>query len=168
MNRYYKKNKNGLDYLGEGKIVKKSQIKLKEEKFNVMLPPNGNGDIGQSLKYAQKIKASNSNIGSVKVLPNNPSPSMFSNNGNKSTMNVQLPGNPSPEQVVQAKTMAKGNTKSTITVGDTNQQSGSTMSNTANNAFEQKMRAKSKRLMEIRKNSVDFTKSELRDFLRTV
>lgn len=170
MNRYYKKNKNGLDYLGEGKIVKKSQIKLKEEKFNVMVPKELNKNLDSSVRYAQKVVNNNPNISGATVQSNKQSSSMPINTSSKNPqMNITIPKDADPKQTQQAKNILSTTPDTNITVSNAkSQQSGSTMPNTTNNPFEQKMRAKSKRLMEIRKKSVDFTKSELRDFLRTV
>lgn len=150
------KTDKGLQRLGEGKIFSKKQLKLKEGIAAAIGSANG---LQQAQQKAKQILDQNSNADSA-----NADLGKLDGQNDTSTgegTKIQLPINASATQLNNVQQMSKNQANDDVEVeftkNDTNNSSSSTNES-----------RKNRKLVEMRYNSVPFTKKELRSFLKSI
>lgn len=150
------KTNNGLQRLGEGKIFSKKQLKLREDIDAAIGSANG---LQQAQQKAKKLINQNPSVDSA-------SADLGKLDGQKDTSSgegtkIQLPINASATQLNNVQQMSKNQANDDVEVeftkNDTNNSSSSTNES-----------RKNRKLVEMRYNSVPFTKKELSSFLKSI
>lgn len=150
------KTDNGLQRLGEGKIFSKKQLKLKEGIDAAIGSANG---LQQAREEAEKLINQNPSVDSA-------SADLGKLDGQNDTSTgegtkIQLPINASATQLNNVQQMSKNQANDDVEVeftkNDTNNSSSSTNES-----------RKNRKLVEMRYNSVPFTKKELSSFLKSI
>ena len=145
------KRNNGLVNLGEGKIYSKSQLKLNEDlDANI---PQANG-IQQAQLRAKQLMNRNAGVTSASIEAGKADGQndMQSSEGLK----LEVPVNANGQQLAQAERMTKDQGADDAQITFTKPQSSS--------SFE----TNESKIIEMRKNSIPFTKKELHKFLREI
>lgn len=150
------KTDNGLQRLGEGKIFSKKQLKLREDIDASLGSANG---LQQAQQKAKKLINSNPSVNSA-------SADLGKLDGQKDTSSgegtkIQLPVNAPASQLNQVQQMSKNQGNDDVEVEFTKNDSSSSSSSTNESR-------KNRKLMEMRYNSVPFTKKELSSFLKSL
>lgn len=150
------KTDKGLQRLGEGKIFSKKQLKLKEGIDAAIDSANG---LQQAQQKAKKLINQNPSVDSA-------SADLGKLDGQNDTSTgegtkIQLPINASATQLNNVQQMSKNQANDDVEVeftkNDTNNSSSSTNES-----------RKNRKLVEMRYNSVPFTKKELSSFLKSI
>lgn len=146
------KTNNGLQRLGEGKIFSKKQLKLREDIDAAIGSANG---LQQAQQKAKKLINQNPSVDSA-------SADLGKLDGQKDTSSgegtkIQLPINASATQLNNVQQIANDDVEVEFTKNDT--------SNSSSSANESR---KNRKLVEMRYNSVPFTKKELSSFLKSI
>ncbi len=145
--------KNGrLVNLGEGKIYSKSQLKLNEIDANIGM---ANG-IQQAQMKAKQLMNQNSGVDSASADAGHIDNQQDTMSGEG--IKLELPVNANAQQLAQAQRMAKDPSADDAQIVFTKNNSNNDISNPLGES----------RIMELRRNSVPFTKSELGDFLKSL
>lgn len=150
------KTNNGLQRLGEGKIFSKKQLKLREDIDAAIGSANG---LQQAQQKAKKLINQNPSVDSA-------SADLGKLDGQKDTSSgegtkIQLPINASATQLNNVQQMSKNQANDDVEVEFTKNDT----SNSSSSANESR---KNRKLVEMRYNSVPFTKKELSSFLKSI
>lgn len=154
--KIFVKKDNKLKPLGEGKIYSKSQLRLNEDGFDANLG-TANG-IQQAQIKAKQMMNNNPTINSASADAGKLDGQSDTTSGEG--VNLQLPVNATGAQLATAQRMVKDQSADDAQITFTNPKAQSSMSNT-NGLGES-------RIIEMRKNSIPFTKKELSNFLSTL
>lgn len=150
------KTDNGLQRLGEGKIFSKKQLKLKEDIDAAIGSANG---LQQAQQKAKKLINQNPSVDSA-------SADLGKLDGQKDTSTgegtkIQLPINASATQLNNVQQMSKNEANDDVEVEFTKNDINNSSSSTNESR-------KNRKLVEMRYNSVPFTKKELSSFLKSI
>lgn len=150
------KTDKGLQRLGEGKIFSKKQLKLKEDIDAAIGSANG---LQQAQQKAKKLINQNPSVDSASADLGKLDGQNDASTGEGTK--IQLPINASATQLNSVQQMSKNQANDDVEVeftkNDTNNSSSSTNES-----------RKNRKLVEMRYNSVPFTKQELRSFLKSI
>jgi hypothetical protein len=147
------KTDNGLQRLGEGKIFSKKQLKLKEGIDAAIGSANG---LQQAQQKAKKLINQNPSVDSASADLGKLDGQKDTSTGEGTT--IQLPINASATQLNNVQRMSNDNVEVKFTKNDTNNSSSSSTNESRKN----------RKLVEMRYNSVPFTKKELSSFLKSI
>ena len=146
------KKDNKLANLGEGKIYSKSQLRLTENGFDANIG-QANG-IAQAQMQAKRLMAQNPTVTSASADAGTLDGHVDGNGGEG--LKLEVPVNATGNQLAQAQRMVKDQSADdaqiTFTKPETTSATGMTES----------------KIIEMRKNSIPFTKKELNSFLSTL
>lgn len=150
------KTNNGLQRLGEGKIFSKKQLKLREDIDAAIGSANG---LQQAQQKAKKLINQNPSVDSA-------SADLGKLDGQKDTSTgegtkIQLPINASATQLNNVQQMSKNQANDDVEVEFTKNDASNSSSSTNESR-------KNRKLVEMRYNSVPFTKKELSSFLKSI
>lgn len=150
------KTNNGLQRLGEGKIFSKKQLKLREDIDAAIGSANG---LQQAQQKAKKLINQNPSVDSA-------SADLGKLDGQKDTSSgegtkIQLPINASATQLNNVQQMSKNQANDDVEVEFTK-------NDTSNSSSSTNESRKNRKLVEMRYNSVPFTKKELSSFLKSI
>ena len=150
------KTNNGLQRLGEGKIFSKKQLKLREDIDAAIGSANG---LQQAQEKAKKLINQNPSVDSA-------SADLGKLDGQKDTSSgegtkIQLPINASATQLNNVQQMSKNQANDDVEVEFTK-------NDTSNSSSSTNESRKNRKLVEMRYNSVPFTKKELSSFLKSI
>jgi hypothetical protein len=154
--KIFVKKDNNLKPLGEGKIYSKSQLRLNEDGFDANLGM-ANG-IQQAQMKAKQMMSKNPTINSASADAGKLDGQNDTTGGEG--LNLQVPVNATGSQLAQAQRMVKDQSADDAQITFTKPQSQTSM-NDGNGLGES-------RIIEMRKNSIPFTKKELSNFLITL
>ena len=147
------KKNNGLKNLGEGKIYSKSQLKLNEENgIDANIPQSDN--IKQAQIKAQQAMNQNAGVTSASIDAGKADGQSDTQSGEG--LKLELPVNANAKQLSQAQKMTKDQGADDAQITFTKQQPSS-----SNSLGESRM-------VEMRRNSIPFTKKELNSFLNSL
>lgn len=150
------KTDKGLQRLGEGKIFSKKQLKLKEDIDAAIGSANG---LQQAQQKAKKLINQNPSVDSASADLGKLDGQNDASTGEGTK--IQLPINASATQLNSVQQMSKNQANDDVEVeftkNDTNNSSSSTNES-----------RKNRKLVEMRYNSVPFTKKELSSFLKSI
>lgn len=137
--RIFTKTNNGLKHLGEGRIYSKSQLKLTEDAIKADI--GGADNIDDAIRQSKDIMNRDSNVSATTVT------------GISKTNSVQNPQRPKMQISQTADTQTKAAVSNML----------------SKNAGKVDLEVtESKRISEMRKSSIPFTKREMTDFLREI
>jgi hypothetical protein len=154
--KIFVKRDNKLKPLGEGKIYSKSQLRLNEDSFDANLGMvNG---IQQAQMKAKQMMSKNPTINSASADAGKLDGQSDVNGAEG--IKLEVPVNATGSQLAQAQRMVKDQSADDAQITFTKPQTQSSMNND-NGLGESK-------IIEMRKNSIPFTKKELSNFLRTL
>ena len=150
------KKDNGLVNIGEGKIYSKSQLILNEDGF-VATAPNVK-DIRQFVTQGSKMMNQNPNVKSVQ----NQLGQMDHQNDTSTGegLKISLPANATGAQISKVQNMASKPENDDMSIDLT--------PSTSNTSSDSSSMTNESRIIEMRKNSIPFTKKELHKFLREI
>ena len=147
------KKDNGLVNIGEGRIYSKSQLRLNEAiGLDANIPPT-NG-IQQAQLRAKQLMNQNAGISSASIDAGKADGQQDASNGEG--LKLELPVNATGQQLAQAERMTKDQGADDAQITFTKPQSSSSLGTNES------------RIVEMRKNSIPFTKKELHKFLREI
>jgi hypothetical protein len=145
------KRNDGLVNLGEGKIYSKSQLKLNEDlDANI---PQANG-IQQAQLRAKQLMNRNAGVTSASIEAGKADGQNDMQSGEG--LKLEVPVNANGQQLAQAERMAKDQGADDAQITFTKPQSSSSLETNES------------KIIEMRKNSIPFTKKELHKFLREI
>jgi hypothetical protein len=145
------KRNNNLINLGEGRIYSKSQLRLNELDANIGM---ANG-IQQAQMKAKQLMNQNAGVDSASVEAGKADGQNDANSGEG--LKLEVPVNATGKQLAQAQRMTKDQSADDAQITFTKPQTSSSSMNTNES-----------RIVEMRKNSIPFTKKELHKFLREI
>jgi hypothetical protein len=147
------KKNNKLINLGEGKIYSKSQLKLNEDNGVQANIGFANG-IDQARMKAQQLMNRNSSVNSASIEAGKADGQEDTQNGEG--LELKVPVNATGKQLAQAQRMTRDQSADDAQITFTKPQSSSSLETNES------------RIVEMRKNSIPFTKKELHKFLREI
>ena len=150
------KKDNGLVNLGEGKIYSKSQLRLNENGFVATAPDAKN--IRQFVTQGSKMLNQNPNVKLVQNQLGQMDQQKDSSSGEG--LKVSIPANATGAQISRVQNMASRPENDDMSI-DLTPATSNTSSDSSSIANESK-------IIEMRKNSIPFTKKELHKFLREI
>lgn len=151
------KTDNGLQRLGEGKIFSKKQLKLREDNNGLSAALGSANGLQQAQAKARSIMQTHPGVTSAKGEMGQMDSKTDSNEGEGLTMQIDKDA---PAQTVnKAQQALKGSEDATVEFVDNSKNSSSSSTNESR---------KNRKLMEMRYNSVPFTKKELSSFLKSL
>ena len=145
------KRNNNLINLGEGKIYSKSQLRLNELDANIGM---ANG-IQQAQMKAKQLMSQNAGVDSASVEAGKADGQNDTNSGEG--LKLEVPVNATGKQLAQAQRMTRDQSADDAQITFTKPQTSSSLMDTNES-----------RIVEMRKNSIPFTKKELHKFLREI
>lgn len=145
------KRNNNLINLGEGRIYSKSQLRLNELDANIGM---ANG-IQQAQMKAKQLMNQNAGVDSASVEAGKADGQNDTNSGEG--LELKVPVNATGAQLAQAQRMTKDQSADDAQITFTKPQASSSSMDTNES-----------RIVEMRKNSIPFTKKELHKFLREI
>ena len=150
------KRNNNLINLGEGRIYSKRQLRLNEDGF-VATAPNVK-DIRQFVTQGSKMMNQNPNVKSVQ----NQLGQMDHQNDTSTGegLKISLPANATGAQISKVQNMASKPENDDMSIDLT--------PSTSNTSSDSSSMTNESRIVEMRKNSIPFTKKELHKFLREI
>ena len=145
------KRNNNLINLGEGKIYSKSQLRLNELDANI---GTANG-IQQAQMKAKQLMNQNAGVDSASVEAGKADGQKDTNSGEG--LKLEVPVNATGNQLAQAQRMTRDQSADDAQITFTKPQTSSSSMDTNES-----------RIIEMRRNSIPFTKKELHKFLREI
>ena len=145
------KRNNNLINLGEGRIYSKSQLRLNELDANIGMT-NG---IQQAQMKAKQLMNQNAGVDSASVEAGKADGQNDTNSGEG--LKLEVPVNATGNQLAQAQRMTRDQSADDTQITFTKPQTSSSSMDTNES-----------RIIEMRKNSIPFTKKELHKFLREI
>ena len=155
--KIFVKKDNNLKPLGEGKIYSKSQLRLNEAMNGIDANIGSANGIQQAQIMAKQLM--NRNPGVVSASADAGKLDGQSDVTNGEGLKLQVPINATGKQLAQAQNMVKDQSADDAQITFTKPQ---TQSSVDNNGLGES------RIIEMRKNSIPFSKKELSDFLSTL
>lgn len=150
------KKDNGLVNIGEGKIYSKSQLRLNENGFVATAPDVKN--VRQFVTQGSKMLNQNPNVKLVQNQLGQMDQQKDSSTGEG--LKVSLPANATGAQISRVQNMASRPENDDMSIDLTPA--------TSNTSSDSSSIANESRIVEMRKNSIPFTKKELHKFLREI
>ena len=144
------KKNNGLVNLGEGVIYSKSQLRLNELDANIGM---ANG-IQQAQMKAKQLMNQNAGVDSASIEAGKADGQEDTQSGEG--LELKVPVNATGKQLAQAQRMTRDQSADDAQITFTKPQSSSSLETNES------------RIVEMRKNSIPFTKKELHKFLREI
>lgn len=145
------KRNNNLINLGEGRIYSKSQLRLNELDANI---GTANG-IQQAQMKAKQLMNQNAGVDSASVEAGKADGQKDTNSGEG--LKLEVPVNATGNQLAQAQRMTRDQSADDAQITFTKPQTSSSSMDTNES-----------RIIEMRRNSIPFTKKELHKFLREI
>lgn len=149
--KVFKKINNGLMELGEGKLYSKSQLKLNENGFDANI--GSAVGIQAAQQRAKQLMNQNAGVESASIEAGKADGQRDSTSGEG--LKLELPVNATGQQLAQAERMTRDQSMDDAQITFTKPQT-STSTTTES------------RVMEMRRNSIPFTKKELHNFLSEI
>lgn len=152
----YVKRDNGFQYLGEGTLHSKQSLKLKEGVDANIGMANG---IQQAQIKAKELMNKNANVNSASADAGKIDGQQDKNSGEGMTLDVPVDANGT--QLASAQRMAQAQNNDDMQIRFVKSNNGQNPSTTQESKTVQ-------RIMELRKNTVPFTKAELKELLSKI